>query len=67
MQQRYCTCGVPIPTNRIFCVDCHLMYGKDRTKWPDWLIDWVRNYQKELDYENQASNREMSYPESMEA
>lgn len=65
--QRYCVCGIPIPINRPFCVECHNLYGSDRTKWPEWLRVWVSNYKHELDYETKASKREISLPEHLEA
>lgn len=49
---RYCICGKFIWKNKSLCEDCVKKYGSDRTKWKQWLIDWVKSSQKELDYEN---------------
>ena len=49
--RRLCVCGVPIPANRALCYTCRQDYGLDRTLWPEWLRVWMRNYQRELDYE----------------
>jgi len=48
---RNCVCGKQIPHNRQLCASCIIEYGSDQTKWDEWLKDWMRGYQTELNCE----------------
>ncbi len=48
---RNCVCGKPIPHNRQLCASCIEKYGSDSSKWDEWLLDWMRSYQAELNQE----------------
>ena len=49
--QRQCVCGVPIPASRCLCAACAKKYTLRRDLWPLWLVEWMNNYQTELNYE----------------
>ena len=55
---RYCVCGKKIWKDKTLCVDCMHKYGLDREAWPEWLRDWAKSIQKEMNYEN----RHRHYP-----
>lgn len=50
-QHRQCICGVPIRMDRELCICCLELYGKRRKDRPEWVNDWLRSYQRELEYE----------------
>jgi hypothetical protein len=47
MMQRECVCGKPIAVNSRLCSDCKALYG-EVLDWPDWLVGWMSDYQREL-------------------
>lgn len=51
MNKRYCACGKKIPQYFNICGECAKKYGTNHSDWPEWLRDWVKMYQSELDYE----------------
>jgi len=56
---RLCVCGVPIPESHVLCHACQEIYTLRRELWPEWLHDWMDNYQAEIEYER-------SGPESLD-
>ena len=48
---RLCVCGVPIPESHVLCRACQKIYTLRRRLWPEWLHEWMKNYQVEIDYE----------------
>lgn len=49
--QRYCICGQYIKSSYQLCAKCFKLYGRDRKVWPEWLQEWLKSYQAELDRE----------------
>lgn len=49
--QRYCVCGEKIKLKQELCAACYATYGKDRVEWPEWLQDWIKSTQNELNDE----------------
>jgi hypothetical protein len=56
-----CCCDSPIGTKGHLCTDCLAEYGKDRTKWPEWLRFLVHDVQREAAYESR--HRELYLPD----
>lgn len=53
---RYCVCGIPIQNGYCLCIECRKLYGLDRKEWPEWLREWMKSYQAELQYERRHDN-----------
>lgn len=49
--QRYCVCGQKIKLKQELCAACYAEYGQDRAQWPEWLQDWIKSAQNELNDE----------------
>lgn len=49
--QRYCVCGQKIKLKQELCAECYATYGQDRVEWPEWLQDWIKSAQNELNAE----------------
>jgi hypothetical protein len=48
---RQCVCGEQIEPCLNLCDKCKHKYGSKQATWPEWLSNWMKNYQKELNYE----------------
>lgn len=49
--ENYCICGKNIPKKWYLCRECYEKYGKDKTKWPEWLRFYTRDIHREIMYE----------------
>lgn len=52
---RLCVCGVPINDSCSLCHTCYEIYGGRRALWPDWLVEWMRSYDRELSYDKKGN------------
>lgn len=56
IMKNYCGgCGKTIPRKWYLCADCVEIYGLDKTKWPQWLLEYTRSIHREVMYEYRHS------------
>jgi len=59
---RKCVCGRTIDVDSQLCSKHKKEFGTDSAKWPEWLKDWIKNYQRELDQEK--NHLDLAYRDS---
>lgn len=58
-RQKCCCCGLARGVKGDLCTDCLAEYGKDRTKWPEWLLFLVHDVRRETAYERRHHELEV--------
>jgi len=59
--QNYCPCGNKIPMNKELCPACAEIYGTNREEYPQWLVEWLRDYRREQAAERRYAEHEVQF------
>ena len=59
--QRYCVCGNEVKGKRALCEECHAIYGKKASEWPEWLRFWVNDVAREIRDEREIDKHETCF------
>lgn len=58
---RNCPCGKTIPRTQKLCPECREIYGDKRDEYPRWLVEWMRDYERELADDRRFAANEVQF------